>query len=419
MKKIVLNFMLLLFAVSVKSQDTGIEGQYGILNYGNYTLEGVVENSSIRSTNYGIKIYKDGSVDIQGMNNRIVNYISGGDLTIEYFTDNSYNRKKQIKEINYSKSYGGRKTTTNYVNGEMDYKNRKFEDYKGDFKKVLEEELALARNSINGFSQEKYIAYQKIINGSVDDDKKKIIGKIKIWQSKQVFNAVDCDKLFEDYLLAKENKMYTQAIQLISINLNKCRKTIDDEISSRRSRAEVYDLNKEHNKAIADLKICEQLIKKTKKDWQLEIMIYRQLQKCYIAIGDKKNSDLYNSKIDLTDNAKRKEYDRIDPPKTNQSESKKYCVSTYKNKYEIVLSVNDSNKAFYNLYDNNNKLIKTTNGKWTIKDEGVYGAAYRLTFDFTGANSNLPSMKFTCQYDASGQLQALIDSQDRTWESCR
>ncbi len=52
--------MLLLFAVSVKSQDTGIEGQYGILNYGNYTLEGVVENSSIRSTNYGIKIYKDG-----------------------------------------------------------------------------------------------------------------------------------------------------------------------------------------------------------------------------------------------------------------------------------------------------------------------------------------------------------------------
>jgi hypothetical protein len=410
MKKIVLNFMLLLFAVSVKSQDTGIEGQYGILNYGDYTLEGVVQNSTI---NQGIKIYKDGSVSIEGMGNKNISY-GNNILTIEYNRDNS--RKNHIKQIEY---YGGQKITTNYVNGDWDYKKRIFEEYKGDVKKVLNEEIALARNSINGFSQEKYIAYQKLINGSVDDDKKKIAGKIKIWQSKQVFKAADCDKLFEDYLFAKENEMYPQAIQLISINLNKCRKTIDDEISSRRTRAEVYDLNKEYNKAIADLKICEQLIKKTKKDWQLEIMIYRQLQKCYIAIGDKKNSDLYISKIDLTDNAKRKEYDRIDPPKTNQSESKKYCVSTYKNKYEIVLSVNDSNKAFYNLYDNNNKLIKTTNGKWTIKDEGVYGAAYRLTFDFTGANSNLPSMKFTCQYDASGQLQALIDSQDRTWESCR
>lgn len=410
MKNIVLNFILLLFAVSVKSQNTGIEGQYGILNYGDYTLEGVVQNSTI---NKGIKIYKDGSVYIEGIGNKYISY-ANNTLTIEYNKDNS--RNNHIKQIEY---YGGQKITSNYVNGDWDYKKRIFEEYKGDIKKVLYEEIALARNSINGFSQEKYIAYQKLINGSVDDDKKKIAGKIKIWQSKQVFKAVDCDKLFEDYLFAKENKMYSQAIQLISINLNKCRKTIDDEISSRRFRAEVYDLNKEYNKAIADLKICEQLIKKTKKDWQLEIMIYSQLKQCYIAIGDKKNIDLYNSKIDLTDNAKRKEYDRIDPPKTNQSESKKYCVSTYKNKYEIVLSVNDSNKAFYNLYDNNNKLIKTTNGKWTIKDEGVYGAAYRLTFDFTGANSNLPSMKFTCQYDASGQLQALIDSQDRTWESCR
>jgi hypothetical protein len=416
MKKIVLNFLLLLFAVSVKSQNTGIEGQYGILNYGDYTLEGVVENSGIRSTNYGIKIYKDGSVYIGGINNKFISY-NDGDLTIQYNSNNSINTP--IKEIRYSKSYGGSKTTTKYNNGDWDYKNRIFEEYKVDIKKLLNEEIALARNSINGFSQEKYIAYQKIINGSTGDDKNKLAGKIKIWQSKQVLNAVDCDKLFEDYLFAKDNEMYPQAIQLISINLNKCKKTIDDEISSRRFRAEVYDLNKEYNKAIADLKICEQLIKKTKKNWQQELLIYGQLKKCYIAIGDKNNSELYKSKIALTDNAKRTEYDRIDPPKTSQSESKKYCVSTYKNKYEIVITVDDSNKAYYNLYDNNNKLIKTTKGKWTIKDEGVYGAAYRLTFDFIGANSNLPSMKFTCQYDASGQLQALIDSQDRTWESCR
>jgi hypothetical protein len=31
----------------------------------------------------------------------------------------------------------------------------------------------------------------------------------------------------------------------------------------------------------------------------------------------------------------------------------------------------------------------------------------------------LPSMKFICQYDGEGQLQALIDSQNRTWNLCR
>ncbi len=102
-----------------------------------------------------------------------------------------------------------------------------------------------------------------------------------------------------------------------------------------------------------------------------------------------------------------------------EGSNRKYCVYTNKGKYEISLLDDKTFVGYYKLYDNLNKLIKTVQGRWTIRDEGVYGSAYRLTFDFTGANSNLSSMKFTCQYDGSGQLQALIDNQDRTWNSCR
>jgi YD repeat-containing protein len=104
---------------------------------------------------------------------------------------------------------------------------------------------------------------------------------------------------------------------------------------------------------------------------------------------------------------------------TNAKNSK-YCSETNQKRYEITLIDDATYKATFNLYDNTTgRLLKSTQGEWTIRDEGVYGSVYRLTFEFTGANSNLPSMKFTCQYDGYGQLQAIIDSQDRTWNQCR
>lgn len=100
------------------------------------------------------------------------------------------------------------------------------------------------------------------------------------------------------------------------------------------------------------------------------------------------------------------------------AQSKKYCVSNSTNKYEITLSDDGSNDATFNLYDNNGNLKKATQGEWILRDEGVYGTSYVLTFVFTGKNANLSPMKFTCQYDGYGNLQALIDSQSRTWNKC-
>jgi len=101
------------------------------------------------------------------------------------------------------------------------------------------------------------------------------------------------------------------------------------------------------------------------------------------------------------------------------AQNSKYCSETEQGRYEITLIDDGTYKATFNYYDTYGMELKSTQGKWTIRDEGFYGPAYRLTFEFTGLNSNLPSMKFTCQYDGYGQLQAIIDSQDRTWNKCR
>jgi hypothetical protein len=101
------------------------------------------------------------------------------------------------------------------------------------------------------------------------------------------------------------------------------------------------------------------------------------------------------------------------------AQEKKYCISNSSGIYEISLSDDGSGDASFNLYDSNGNLKKSTRGEWSLRDEGVYGTSYTLTFTFTGKNANLPSMKFTCQYDGYGKLQGLIDNQRRTWNSCR
>jgi len=105
-------------------------------------------------------------------------------------------------------------------------------------------------------------------------------------------------------------------------------------------------------------------------------------------------------------------------PYSNQEPSKKYCYKTYAGKYEISLFEGEPRKATYKLYNSYGDLQKIMQGNWVIRDEGVYGAAYVLTLTWSGLNSNMPELKFVCQYDGNGKLQGIIDSQNRTWNQC-
>ncbi len=100
------------------------------------------------------------------------------------------------------------------------------------------------------------------------------------------------------------------------------------------------------------------------------------------------------------------------------ADSKKYCYTTSSGKYEITLEQGGDNKTYYKLYNGSGELVKTMQGYWEIRDEGVYGSLYVLTIRWSGLNADLPNLKFTCQYNASGQLQQLIDSQKRNWYPC-
>lgn len=99
--------------------------------------------------------------------------------------------------------------------------------------------------------------------------------------------------------------------------------------------------------------------------------------------------------------------------------ARNYCISTTANKYILSLFDDGSKKVIYKLYDKNGNLTKTIQGVWVIKDEGVYGAAYFLYISWSGLNSNMPNLKYTCQYDAKRVLQSIIDSQGRTWFECK
>lgn len=98
--------------------------------------------------------------------------------------------------------------------------------------------------------------------------------------------------------------------------------------------------------------------------------------------------------------------------------ARNYCISTSSNNYIMSLFDDGSKKVVYKLFNLSGKLIKTMQGIWSINDQGVYGSTYVLTTYWTGLNSNMPQLKFTCQYNASGILQSIIDSQHRAWNMC-
>ena len=98
---------------------------------------------------------------------------------------------------------------------------------------------------------------------------------------------------------------------------------------------------------------------------------------------------------------------------------KKYCYTTISGKYLVSLNDDETKKVIYQLFDNSGILKKTMQGTWSMRDEGLYGPAYKITVAWTGINSGMQELKFVAQFDGNGNLQAIIDSQNRTWNSCR
>ena len=160
------------------------------------------------------------------------------------------------------------------------------------------------------------------------------------------------------------------------------------------------------------------------------VEIYRILLDSFFKGDDNlKNTTMFTSlplKIEAYENVseEEKKQDLIARQKAEEIKDNKnkgiqnFCFTTYEGKYKISLFNDGSYNASYKLFSSTGQLKKTVSAKWSIKDEGVYGSAYILYVNFTGANASLGSMKFTCQYDAGWSLQAIIDNRDRTWNAC-
>lgn len=96
----------------------------------------------------------------------------------------------------------------------------------------------------------------------------------------------------------------------------------------------------------------------------------------------------------------------------------KFCISNYDGEYQISLIDGDKKIVIYNLYNSYGTLIKTIQGTWSIRSEGVYSSVEMLTLRWTGLNYNMPPLKFICRYNGYGDLQGIIDGKNRTWNIC-
>lgn len=102
-----------------------------------------------------------------------------------------------------------------------------------------------------------------------------------------------------------------------------------------------------------------------------------------------------------------------------EGQIKNYCYDTYSGQYVMSLHDDGSGKATYKLFNSSGGLVKTLQGEWSMRDEGLYGPAYVITISWIGANSGLQDLKFTAQFDGNGKLQGIIDSESRVWNYCR
>ena len=175
-----------------------------------------------------------------------------------------------------------------------------------------------------------------------------------------------------------------------------------------------YQTNGEFNLAISFFKKWESELLKGNEMSDLR-SCYKLLSDNYAKINDSKNSQLYNLKF--VDSERKLNAEFSNDVNDEIGDWRIYCYTSVQGVYKMKLDDN-SKKVKYILYKNN-VPSKVMTGTWELKDEGVYGPTYKLTISWDGVNSSMPEMKFIAQYDGSGELQGLIDIQNRTWNKCK
>jgi hypothetical protein len=392
----------------------GSEGNYGVTwvpkrgsTIPEEYVEGLITNGMIYEKNSAkgpvIKHTKDNNIPtrIEGLYSRTVFYETGTNERVYIeIVDNS---KKRLKNIEYRKNS---KSTWFYKNGESADQTRETGIF--DLKKIIEEEVDLARKSIKGFNTDSLNKALLIIDKLPliinDFEKNELKRNIVKWSNQKTTSKDDCNKLMSDYSLAMKYKMTTDATMLINKNFD---------CTSNYGLAYHYREIKNYGKAIEFLKKWEIQIK---SDELTDLRsCYSMLSECYTNLKDTKNASLYKTKYSEVEK-------KLHPVENNtdgisSSDWRIYCYSTYEGQYKLKLD-DVSKNVKYELYKNG-VAVKTLTGTWKLKDEGIYGTAYMLTISWTGANSNLPETKYVAQYDGYGNLQGLIDNQNRTWDKCK
>jgi len=282
----------------------GEVGQYGIKTYEDGTIEGILdENMQIRE--YGSLgpyiIIDENRIKIGGFYNKSINYLKDDNtLFIDIYKDTS--QKIKLKEIVYSSD---RKITTPCINGEEDFRNMVYEDFNGDIQQLVKSEINIARKSILSYEPDYMNQYNNKKNQHSNTVKSNFSKRLKFWQNKTVLKTSDFDELYEDVILYENNKMFSEAIKLLTIHI-KYSKSNESLLSSKKHRAKLYYENSEYQKALSDLLECEAMLNNKSYKWT-KIGIYSDLEQCYAALGDYTNSKKYKQRSDGTFESRRAE----------------------------------------------------------------------------------------------------------------
>lgn len=350
-----------------------------------------------------IKRYENGKINIE-LENKAYVYTESEGLIIKNYKSSVYTEEHYFNNIKETKS--------NFVSG--DAQNVKKEIFSGSIDDLLNYGLNEARKSMAGYNLDSLEISKKrlplILYNAKISNKKYILKEIKEYSSKIKLSEKEADNLINIKMFAEQGGFYDEEILIMNILISKGPKG-----SIRfytKFRADSYRRAKKYTLAINDYKKLLTL----DDDSDNKSIYYFYISECYELLGDSKNAAIYKKMEENIDN------ENINTRKALEAESniniKKFCIGTSQNKYEITISEGGSMEVIYKLFNTQGVLLKTMNGNWSIQDEGVYGAAYKLKLTWGGVNSKMPPLVFLCQYDAYGNIQGIIDSQNITWEKC-